>query len=69
MVAVDEIISTIMPEFVTETMDNENEHLQHYAVYLMDDLKALQSFYLMEHNLTSIAPIMRSPKQACAIGE
>ena len=35
----------------------------------MDDLELLQSTYVREHNLTSIAPIVRLPEQACAIGE
>ncbi len=65
----DEVIAVAIPEFVAKVIENENEHLWRHAMCLMDDLEPLQSSYLMEHNLTSIVPIVRSPEQACAIGE
>ncbi len=58
-----------MPEFVAKATDNENKHLRRHAMWLMDNLELLQSSYLTEHNLTSIAPVVRSPEQACAMDE
>lgn len=68
-VATDETIAAAMPAFVAKATDTENEHLRRHAVNLMDDLEPLQSTYLREHNLTSIAPVVRSPEQARAMGE
>ena len=67
--ATDEAIAAAMPEFMTKATDNEKELLRRHAVNLMDDLEPLQSSYLREHNLTSIAPVVRSPEQARAMGE
>ncbi len=68
-VATDEAIAHTMPEFVAKATDNENEYLRRYTMCLMDDLEPLQSSYLTEHNLTSIASVVRSPEQACAMGK
>ena len=67
--AIDEVIATAMLAFVAKATDIENEYLRCHTINLMDDLEPLQSTYLREHNLTSIAPIVRSPEQARAIGE
>ncbi len=67
--ATNEAITATMPEFVAKATDNKNKHLRHHALCLIDNLKLLQSLYLMEHNLMSIAPVVRFPEQACAIGE
>lgn len=67
--ATDEAIAAAMPVFVAKATNIENEHLQRHVVNLMDNLEPLQSRYLREYNLTSVAPIVRSPEQACAIGE
>lgn len=67
--ATDEAIAATMEAFVEKATDNENEHLRRHAVNLMDDLEPLQSSYLREHNLTSIAPVVRSPEEARAMGE
>ncbi len=69
MAATNKVITTTMSELVAKATDNENEHLQRHVVCLMDNLKPLQFLYLTKYNLTSIVPIMRSPKQARAIGE
>ncbi len=58
-----------MPEFVAKATDNENKHLQYHAICLIDDQEPLQSLYLTEHNLTSIAPIVRSLEQTRAMGK
>ncbi len=67
--AIDEAFATAMPKFVAKATENKNEHLWRHAMCLMDDLELLQSSYLTEYNLTSIAPNVRSPEQARAIGE
>ena len=69
MAATDEAIAAAMSAFVAKATDIENEHLRRHAVNLMDNLEPLQSTYLREHNLTSIAPIVRSLEQTCAMGE
>lgn len=67
--ATDEAIAAGMPAYVAEATDIENKHLRRHIVNLMEDLEPLQSTYLRENNLTSIASIMRSPKQVCAMCE
>lgn len=66
-VATDKVIIAAMPKFIVKVTDNENKHLWRYAVNLIDNLELLQSLYLKEHNLTSIAPVLKSLKQARAI--
>lgn len=56
--ATNEAIPIVMLVFVAKKTDIENEHLRRHAINLMDNLQSLQSSYLKEHNLTSIAPIM-----------
>ena len=67
--ATNEAITTAMPEFVVKATDNKNEQLQGHIIYLIDDLESLQSSYLREYNLISIAPVVRFPEQARAMGE
>lgn len=67
--ATNKAIAAAMPVFVAKAMDIKNEHLRRHAVNLMNDLEPLQSTYLRKHNLTSIALIVRSPDQACAMGK
>ncbi len=68
-VTTNEAIATTMSEFVAKATENESEHLWGHAMCLMDDLEPLQSSYLMEYNLTSIAPVVRSPEQARTMSE
>lgn len=65
----DEAIAAIILEFVAKVIDNENEYLQHHAICLIDNLESLQFLYLIKHNVTSIAPIIKSLEQACTISE
>ena len=67
--AINETFAIAILEFVAKAIDNENKHLWRYVVCLMDDLEPLQSLYLRKHNLTLIALVVRSPEQACAMGE
>lgn len=67
--ATDEAIAAAMPKFVIKITDNENKYLRCYTVCLIDNLELLQSSYLKEYNLTSIAPIVKFPEQTCIIGE
>lgn len=67
--AINKAIASEMPVFVPKAIDIENKHLRRHVVNLMDDLEPLKSTYLKEHNLISIALIMRFSEQVCAIGE
>ncbi len=67
--ATNEAIAIAMPEFLAKVTDNENKHLRHHAICLIDNLELLQSLYLIENNLMSIASVMKSLEQARAIGE
>lgn len=40
------VIATAISEFVAKTIDNKNEYLQRYAIYLIDNLELLQFLYL-----------------------
>lgn len=62
-------IATVILELVVKVTKNENKHLQHHAICLIDDLELLQFLYLMEYNMTSIAPVIRSLKQTHTISE
>ena len=68
-VATDKAIAIFMPMFVIKVTEIENKHLQRHAVNLIDNLKPLLSTYLKEHNLTSIAPIVKSLEQVHIINE
>lgn len=59
-----EAITATMLEFIAKAMDHENEYLQYYTIYLIDNLESLQSLYLTKYNLISITPDIRSPEQA-----
>lgn len=69
IVANNETIATTISAFMAKVTNIENKHLRRHIVNLIDKLKPLQSTYLKEHNLTSIASIVRSPEQACTMGE
>lgn len=69
MAAIKKAISIAMLEFVAKIMENENEHLKRHTICLINDLESLQSSYLTEHNLTSIALIVRFLKQARIISK
>lgn len=60
--ATNEAIAVAMSEFVAKATDNEKELLRRHAVNLIENLKPLQSLYLKEHNLTTIAPVVRFPE-------
>lgn len=69
MASTNEIITAIISEFMTKTIDNKNKHLWHHILYLIDQLKLLQFLYLTKHNLMSIMSIMRSLKQVYTMGK
>lgn len=58
-----------MLEFVAKVTDNEEELLWRHPINLMDDLELLQPSYLRDYNPTSIAAVVKSPKQVCAMDE
>lgn len=69
MATTNEAIPAAMPAFIAKATDIENENLRRHTINLMNDLELLQSTYLRKHNLTSIAPIVRFPEQAYAMGK
>lgn len=67
--ATNKIIVTAIPKYMAKAMNNEKEFLWHHAINLIANLESLQSLYLREHNLISIAPVVRFSEQVCAIDE
>lgn len=69
IVVINKAIATTMSEFVVKATDNKNKHLWYYVVCLIEDLELLQSLYLTEYNLMSIALIVRSSEQVCLMSK